>query len=154
MMKKFLCLIIIPVSFLLISAYFFLKESPVNTCQIVTKEASFPLQLEVADTMQKRALGLMFRKTLPADNGMIFLFDTLRKGSMWMKNTYIPLDMLFFNQQFEIVHIHENAVPQDETIITTPMPVRGVIEVNAGYVRQNNIQSGDKIICPPQKDNP
>ena len=154
MMKIFSRLCIVVIGCLLIFAYFFLKESPVNTCQIVTKEASFPLQLEIADTLQKRTLGLMFRKTLPANNGMLFLFDTLQKGSMWMKNTYIPLDMMFFNKQFEIVHIHENAVPQDETIITTPMPVWGVIEVNAGYVRQNNIQSGDKIICPPQKDNP
>ena len=153
-MKKFLRIGLVFIGCFVILIYLLFKGAPVNTCQIVTKEAALPLQLEVADTMQKRALGLMFRKTLPADNGMIFLFDTLRKGSMWMKNTYIPLDMLFFNKQFEIVHIHENAVPQDETIITTPMPVWGVIEVNAGYARKNNIQSGDKISCPPQKDNP
>ena len=68
-MKIFSRLCIVVIGCLLIFAYFFLKESPVNTCQIVTKEASFPLQLEIADTLQKRTLGLMFRKTLPANNG-------------------------------------------------------------------------------------
>ncbi len=132
--------------------YCFLKSAPIQSYRIITSNQTLSLNLEVADTVQKRTLGLMFRKSLAANDGMIFLFDTLRKGSMWMKNTYIPLDMLFFNEKFEIVHIHENAVPHDETIITTPMPVWGVIEVNAGYAKKNNIQPGDKIICPPKKD--
>ncbi len=152
MMKIFLRIGSVFLLCLLCLAYCFLKKAPTDTCRIITNDETLFLNLEVADTIQKRTLGLMFRKSLPTNNGMIFLFDTPQKGSMWMKNTYIPLDMLFFNEKFEIVHIHENAVPHDETIITTPMPVSGVIEVNAGYAQQNKIQSGNKIICPIQKD--
>lgn len=139
------CVIIFPVLF-----YGIISDETI--CFIESDNGEVRLTTEIADTPEKQVLGLMFRKTLPDDRGMLFLFNQPKRGSMWMKNTYIPLDMLFFNQRREIVHIHENAVPQDETIITTPMPVSGVIEVNAGFAKKNQIRIGHHITLPSFKE--
>lgn len=149
MMKKILFILVL----LLAGAWFYrtalvTQPNSFKTTRILTPEKTLYLKAEIADTPKKWTLGLMFRKSLPGDNCMIFLFDKLKPGNMWMKNTFIPLDMIFFDENFKIVYIHENAVPHDKTIITTPMPILGVIETNAGYVKKNNVNIGQKIIFP------
>lgn len=127
--------------------YFYMQNPPYY---IQTGNKTVLVYLEKADTQKKQEIGLMYRRHMDSNMGMIFPFLIERTAFMWMKNTYIPLDMMFYDEQHEIRHIHLNARPFDETIIKSPMPVSGVIEVNAGFVEQNNISIGDKIIFPPQ----
>ncbi len=119
----------------------------VNAAELIiqTKENTYLYQTDIADTVEKQQLGLMFQKELPENYGMTFLFDKISILKMWMKNTYIPLDMIFFDAQGIITHIHKNAVPFSEELILSKVPAKGVIEVIAGTVDEKNIQIGDKI---------
>ena len=99
--------------------------------------------VEIADTDERRTYGLMFRKVLPGDHGMIFDFQRDQPVSMWMRNTLIPLDMLFIARDGRVVNIHERAVPHDETAIPSEGPVRAVLEVNGGTVARLGLKPGD-----------
>ncbi|MPM60050.1 hypothetical protein SDC9_106897 [bioreactor metagenome] len=88
----------------------------------------------------------MYRKSLPADAGMLFVFDEEEIQGFWMKNTYIPLDMLFVNADNEIITIHTNTAPLKEWNYASTRPALYVVEVNAGYCAQKQITEGDKII--------
>ncbi len=101
--------------------------------------------IEVADNDQRRARGLMYRSSLPADGGMLFIFDTEEMQSFWMKNTYISLDMLFVNTDKEIVTIHANTTPMREWSYASTKPALYVLEVNAGFCNQHGVSEGDKI---------
>ena len=103
------------------------------------------IDIEIADNNQRRARGLMYRNSLPADAGMLFIFDTEEIQGFWMKNTYIPLDMLFVNANKEIVTIHANTTPLREWNYASTKPALYVVEVNAGYCAQKGIKDGDKI---------
>lgn len=103
------------------------------------------IDIEVADNDQRRARGLMYRSQLPADAGMLFIFDEEDMQSFWMKNTYIPLDMLFVNAGNEIVTIHANTTPLQEWNYASTKPALYVVEVNAGYCARKKIAEGDKI---------
>lgn len=104
------------------------------------------IDIEIADNNQRRARGLMYRKSLPADAGMLFIFDVEEIQGFWMKNTYIPLDMLFVNANNEIITIHANTTPMREWNYASTKPALYVVEVNARYCVQKNITEGDKII--------
>lgn len=104
------------------------------------------IDIEVADNHQRRARGLMYRKSLPVDAGMLFVFDEEEIQGFWMKNTYIPLDMLFVNAANEIITIHANTAPLKEWNYASTHPALYVVEVNAGYCAQKQITEGDKII--------
>ena len=118
--------------------------------KIQTQNGSVVYYVEVVSSQKDLQKGLMFRDYLKSDRGMLFLFDNTHPQpvTMWMKNTYIPLDMLFLNQDNIIVAIYENAKPLSLKIITpkTKEIVRAVIELNAGDVKKNNIRIGDKIM--------
>ena len=88
------------------------------------------------------------REFLDENAGMLFLSAELRDIQMWMWNTLIPLDMLFFDDENTIVYIHENARPNDLTVISSGQKVRGVIELNGGISKKRNIQVGDLIVFP------
>ncbi|MBL8700638.1 MAG: DUF192 domain-containing protein [Alphaproteobacteria bacterium] len=103
---------------------------------------------EVADTDERRAYGLMNRDSMPADHGMIFDFKADRGVAMWMRNTRIPLDMLFIDRQGRVVNIRERAVPFDESTIASEGPVRSVLELNGGTVARLGIKPGDRIRHP------
>lgn len=115
---------------------------------IETPTRTVAIQAELALTPAKQAFGLMFRSDLPQKSGMLFVFPQKKIVTMWMKNTYIPLDMIFFDENGQIIHIHENAIPHDETTISSRLPAIGVLEVNAGFVKENKIDVGQKIIYP------
>ncbi|MCF6195123.1 MAG: DUF192 domain-containing protein [Emcibacter sp.] len=81
-------------------------------------------------------------------NGMLFLFDKNQIVTMWMKNTYIPLDIIFINKAGVIVHIAKDAVPESLDIISSQFPVISALEVNAGLTARLNIKKGDRITHP------
>lgn len=104
--------------------------------------------VELAATPDQLAQGLMFRKSLPADGGMLFDFGRDQVVSMWMKNTLIPLDMLFVAADGRVVGIAERTIPHSLSTITAPAPVRAVLEVNGGTAERLGIRPGDRLIHP------
>ncbi len=106
---------------------------------------SFLFNVELAETPLKRAMGLMNREDLPEREGMLFLFPTKENVTMWMKDTYIPLDMLFFDETGQITSLIENARPLDMSLLHSQEPVKGVLEIKGGSVRSLGIQVGDVI---------
>lgn len=105
-------------------------------------------QIEVADSDVSRRRGLMYRKYMPEEEGMLLDFRRGARVGIWMKNTFIALDLLFINNAGEIIHIHEGAVPLSTRTITGGNNVRAVLEINAGQVEQKNIQVGDRVVFP------
>jgi len=106
---------------------------------------NIPFLLKFVSTSQELEKGLMYVKHLPELSGMVFIFKENGIKNMWMRNTYIPLDMLFVNDKFEIVHTHKCAKPFDLTQINSKYKCKYVIEVNCGILDKYNINSGDKI---------
>ncbi len=100
--------------------------------------------VEVMDTPAARQQGLQHRKQLPANAGMLFVWPEPQQVGMWMKNTYIPLDMLFIRAH-KIVHMATNTTPHSLAIIHAQQPVDAVLEVNAGQVAERGIKVGQKI---------
>lgn len=101
--------------------------------------------VEVASSPAAQRQGLMYRKHLASDAGMLFVFPEEKRVSFWMKDTYIPLDMIFIDSSGTIVDIHENAVPLSRSLITPSRPARAVLEVNAGAVARIQIRDGDLV---------
>jgi uncharacterized protein len=100
----------------------------------------------IADTSERSQQGLMFQKWLPTDRGMLFPQAVPRVMTMWMKNTLIPLDMLFIDAQGRIAYIRENATPQSEDIISAPIPVKAVLELAGGLTSKHGIRVGDRVL--------
>lgn len=107
------------------------------------------LVVELADDPAKREYGLMYVSKIPENYGMLFVFQEVKPVAFWMKNTYIPLDLLFFDKNGRISHIHENAIPHDLTPIRSNGPVVAVLEVNAGGAKRHNLNVGDSLILEP-----
>ncbi|MET0644505.1 MAG: DUF192 domain-containing protein [Candidatus Binatia bacterium] len=102
-------------------------------------------QVEVADTPAKRELGLQYRRDLPPDRGMIFLFPAESEHSFWMKNTPIPLDMIFISKDLKIVGIVEQAVPFSTDSRSVPAASQFVLEINGGLSKRHGIKAGDSV---------
>jgi uncharacterized membrane protein (UPF0127 family) len=106
------------------------------------------LQVEVMRNEAERERGLMERRFLPADRGMLFDFGREQNVMMWMKNTYIPLDMIFISRAGVVTHIAENAEPLSEAIISSEGRVYAVLEVNGGLARKIGLKAGDRVRHP------
>ncbi len=119
---------------------------PTDEVVIRSQSGEHRFVVEVARSPDQRSRGLMFRRSMPPDAGMLFDFLEEVPVSMWMKNTIIPLDMLFFDSTGRIVRIEERTVPLSLTVISSGVPVRGVLEVNAGTVARLGIRPGDRVI--------
>ncbi len=104
------------------------------------------LDIEIADDDESRATGLMFRDKMDQNQGMLFVFPNEEVQSFWMKNTILPLDIVFVNSKMEIVKIQKNAVPYSEKSLQSFKLARYVVEVNAGYCDKLGINEGDKIV--------
>lgn len=104
--------------------------------------------VELADTPEKRSVGLMHRPAMAADSGMLFDFKTDGQVTMWMRNTVIPLDMLFITRDGRIANIAERTVPFSETTIPSKGPVRAVLELNGGTSARLKIRAGDRVDHP------
>jgi uncharacterized membrane protein (UPF0127 family) len=99
-------------------------------------------------TADEQRKGLMYRRTMPANAGMLFLYDNGSRVTMWMSNTYIPLDMLFIAADGRITHIVERTVPMSTELIGSNGPVRAVLELNGGTASRLGIEVGDKVRHP------
>lgn len=113
--------------------------------KVVHGAKTFNFRVEVARTVQEQAKGLMFRTAMGADEGMIFPFDPPRGASFWMKNTVIPLDLVFIGPDGRILNIAANAVPYDETPLMSEGNAKAVLELNGGRAAQLGIVAGDKV---------
>ena len=133
-------------------AYTQLQSFPTASLAIVTASGTHKFTVEVATTPAQQEQGLMFRQHLAPDAGMIFDFSTPQTTSFWMKNTWIPLDMLFVDARGRIVTIHERAVPGSLAPIGPATPVRAVIELNGGTAARLGIKPGDRVIFPIFRD--
>ncbi len=112
---------------------------------ITTDLAATLLTAEIADTPELRERGLMFRHIMPQDQAMLFDFGTPRPVAMWMKNTYMSLDMLFVREDGTIAAIAENTVPKSLDTVSVQEPVKGVVELAAGTVKRLGIHQNDKV---------
>ena len=112
---------------------------------IVTAKGAKTFEVEVMRTDEERAQGLMNRRYMPAERGMLFDFKEVQPAMMWMKNTYIPLDMVFIRKDGTIARIAENAEPHSTRTISSGEPVLGVLELNAGISEKEGIKPGDKV---------
>lgn len=112
---------------------------------ILTQDGKISYKVEEARTVPELEKGLMFREKLDADSGMIFDLSKVEHTAMWMKDTKIPLDMIFIEPDGNIFWIFENAQPESLTLIIPPFPAAAVLEVNAGDVQKHNIKPGDKV---------
>lgn len=108
--------------------------------QLITK-----IDIEIAENEMERVKGLMYRSVLPKSAGMLFIFDQAQAHSFWMKNTAIPLDILYVSQDKKIVSIHKQTKPFSEESIPSLGEAQYVVEVNAGFTDQFKIKVGDKI---------
>ncbi len=104
--------------------------------------------VDVADDAQERAKGLMNVASMPLMSGMLFVYETPHHATFWMRNTLIPLDMIFAGPDGAILAIHENAVPMDETVIDGGQGVKFVLEVNGGLSARLGIKTGDILQHP------
>ncbi len=104
--------------------------------------------VEVADTPMARAKGLMFRETLAPDAGMFFVYEQSKTVQFWMKNTRLPLDMLFFDRAGVLTRIHANARPEDATPIFGGSDIRFVLEINAGRAEALGLAPGARLRHP------
>jgi uncharacterized membrane protein (UPF0127 family) len=116
--------------------------------EIVTRNGVHVFDVELAVTPDQRSKGLMFRKELPEGRGMLFDFAEETVISMWMRNTYIPLDMIFIRADGRIARIAQNTTPLSEAIISSGAPVKGVLEVIAGTAKKFGIAPGDRVAHP------
>jgi uncharacterized membrane protein (UPF0127 family) len=115
---------------------------------IVTASGPHQFSVELATTPAQMEQGLMFRQSLAPDAGMLFDYMAPSMAMMWMKNTLIPLDMLFVDAQGRIVNIHERAVPGSLATISAAAPARAVIELNGGTAARLGIRPGDRVMFP------
>jgi uncharacterized protein len=102
-------------------------------------------QVEMATTPQEQATGLMFRKSVPADGGMLFVFPEVQPEPFWMKNTLVPLDMVFINADGTIRAIAENTVPFSLAPVDSGGPVKAVLELQGGLTAKEDIAVGDQV---------
>ncbi len=104
--------------------------------------------VELADDEAERAKGLMFRESLPKNAGMLFMYPAPKPVAFWMKNTLIPLDMIFLDQTGTVKHVHHMAKPQDTTPIPGGRDILGVLEINGGLAKVLGITKGSEIHYP------
>lgn len=103
------------------------------------------IRVEIADETDEQRYGLMFRESLPANAGMLFIYEPPYPATMWMKNTLIPLDMVFIDHLKQVVHIHANAEPHSLTPIGARQDVWAVLELNGGAVEKLGLRKGDRL---------
>lgn len=126
--------------------FIFTYQSIAKEVRIISPNHVTTLELEVAITDEQRKTGLMYRESLAKNTGMLFMYDPPRLIHMWMKNTYIPLDILFIDETRHITHIARNAMPHDLTPISSKKAVSMAIEINAGSAKKHGISIGDQVI--------
>jgi uncharacterized membrane protein (UPF0127 family) len=113
--------------------------------EITTSSGSHVFQVEIASEEPAREKGLMFRRFMPADRGMLFEFERNEPVAFWMKNTYSPLDMIFIARDGTVTHVAANAEPLSEAVVPSGGPCIAVLEVNGGVAARIGLAPGDKV---------
>ncbi len=144
-MKRFILLLITALGVLAAYAH---AELPVDRVAVISGDTEHEFTVEIAATPEAIQQGLMFREELAPDAGMLFDFGVTRPSSMWMKNTLVPLDMLFALPDGTVIAIAHNAVPGSLRSIDPGVPVRGVLEIPGGRARELGINPGDVMVHP------
>jgi uncharacterized protein len=121
------------------------RAADMETVEIVTQSGVKVFNVEMARSIEEREKGLMFRKSVPEGTGMLFDFSPEQPVDMWMKNTYVSLDMIFIQADGRILRIAENTTPLSEKIISSGGRVKAVLEVAGGTARRDGIKPGDKV---------
>jgi uncharacterized protein len=117
-----------------------------DSVEIVTSTGkSLPVSVELATTPEARQLGLMYRGHLDPGTGMLFIFPSVAPQSFWMRNTKIPLDILFIDEAEKIVRLHARTTPFSEASLPSGAPVRYVLEVPGGWCAENGVAEGDTV---------
>jgi uncharacterized membrane protein (UPF0127 family) len=124
------------------------------TLTLETASGPHQFNVEVATTPQERELGLMLRPSLPENSGMLFLYETPQPIAMWMKNTIVPLDMIFIDSWGKVHRIETNTEPFSLDPIPSDGDVIGILEVNAGVAEKIGLKTGDKVIYPGLGETP
>jgi uncharacterized protein len=124
------------------------RAATFQTLEIATKSGVRVFSVEMATTEEEKTTGLMYRKQLADGKGMLFDFSPEQEVSMWMKNTYIPLDMIFIRADGRILRIAENTEPLSTRIIASGGLAKGVLEVIAGTAQKYGIAPGDRVAHP------
>jgi len=126
-------------------------ELKVEAMVIETASGPHSFQTEIADSDPTRARGLMYRRHMAGDHAMLFVWDAPIEAAMWMKNTYIPLDMLFVAGDGRVVYIAANTKPESLDVISAGRPVKAVIELAGGVAARLGIKPGDRVRHPQFK---
>ncbi|MBW8637108.1 DUF192 domain-containing protein [Hoeflea sp. WL0058] len=142
------CWLALFIVFLAASSAFAQTREDGSSLQIITDSGCYEFTVELALTPAQRQVGLMNRQHLDDRAGMLFRFDQVRPVTMWMRNTLIPLDMIFIRSDGEIAHIHQNARPLDESVISSREPVAYVLEVNGGKTAELGVKPGHRVSHP------
>jgi uncharacterized protein len=145
-MRSWIALAAVAAIFALVSAGG--QAASIQPLEIVTRTGVQVFSVEMATTEQEKETGLMYRKELADGKGMLFDFSPEQQVSMWMKNTYISLDMIFIRADGRILRIAENTEPESTRIIASGGLAKGVLEVIAGTAKKYGIQPGDRVAHP------
>jgi len=122
--------------------------APTEQAIIVTSDARHSFDVEIADDAAEQRRGLMYRREMAADAGMLFLYEEEEPLSYWMQNTYISLDIIYIDHAGRIVSIAKNTVPLSERSIPSNAPAQAVLEINAGLSDELGIDVGDQVLHP------
>jgi len=123
----------------------FIKEGELQFLLAEKDSVIQEIDIEIADTPDTRTQGLMWRKSMEDDQGMLFIMEDNEPQSFWMLNTYISLDIIYVNENKEIVSIRANTTPQSTDSVPSGAPAKYVVEVNAGYAAEHGLEVGDRI---------
>jgi uncharacterized protein len=124
-------------------------ELPKEQITIVTKDGQrHPFDVELATTPEQQMTGEMFRASVPPNGGMLFVWPSVRESPMWMKNTLVPLDMVFIDPDGTIRRIAEDTVPRSLRVIESGGPVAATLELAGGTTSRLGITAGDKVVGP------
>lgn len=118
----------------------------VKTLSLTTADGkTYSYRVELAETQAQQAIGMMFRKQMPRDTGMLFPMRPARPASFYMRNTYLPLDLIFIGPDRRVLNIGANAVPLSESLVSSAGPVSAVLELRGGEAARIGLKPGDKV---------
>ena len=127
------------------SEVIFKKEGELVIFKKTSDSTKIDLDIEISDNDYEIQTGLMYRTSMKSNQGMLFIFDDIRERFFYMKNTKIPLDLIYINENKHIVSFQKNAKPYDESSLPSELPAKYVLEINAGLVKKLNIKTGNNI---------
>lgn len=120
-------------------------EPPTETLTVDTASGSHRFKVEVMRTEPERERGLMYRKTMARDHGMLFEYRSEQPVAFWMHNTYLPLDLIFIGKDGRVVNVARDAKPMDDSLIPSAGPALGVLELDAGMAKTIDLKAGDVV---------